>query len=288
MIAKPRLAGQVSSAVTDVVHGPRQRVQVVASTRSAIYLATVDAAQPVLSVITADAVRVPNAVVLPSSPASHRSTWPSDPNTTALVGAGAVEVGALTVVAGSTWTPPRASLRDAGTAVARVNELCRLIDGMARPVPPVLTAPMAQLHAGLRTGDRAAVRCAAYRLVGLGPGLTPSGDDLICGVLATGHALACTHRDLGHTCTTLATEARHHTNRTPVVSAALMRHAARGEVIPELSALLHALGTGDDLRGSLSRMLGVGHHSGSDLARGVALCLLAAKPLTTQEGRDVP
>jgi Protein of unknown function (DUF2877) len=287
MIAKPRLIGQVSSAVTDVVQGPRQRVQVVASTRSAIYLATVDAAQPVLSVITADAVRVPNAVVLPS-PASYRSTWPSDPKTTALVGAGAVEVGALTVVAGSTWTPPRASLRDVGTGVAGVGELCRLIDGMAQPVPPVLMAPMSQLHAGLRTGDRDAVRRAAHQLVGLGPGLTPSGDDLICGVLATGHALACTHRDLGRTCTSLAMEARRNAHRTPVVSAALMRHAAQGEVIPELSALLHALGTGDDLRGSLSRLLAVGHHSGSDLARGVALSLLAAQPPTTQEGRDVP
>jgi hypothetical protein len=42
----------------------------------------------------------------------------------------------------------------------------------------------------LASGDEARVHSAVFGLVGLGPGLTPSGDDLLCGLLAGLQVLA--------------------------------------------------------------------------------------------------
>ena len=42
------------------------------------------------------------------------------------------------------------------------------------------------LGRGVRAGRVDAMRGAAARLVGLGPGLTPAGDDFLCGFFAAG------------------------------------------------------------------------------------------------------
>lgn len=62
--------------------------------------------------------------------------------------------------------------------------------------------------------------------------------------------------------------------RTTLASAALLSHAARDECIPQVAALFEVLDTGGELTRPLTVLLAVGHHSGSDLARGVALGLL--------------
>ena len=51
-------------------------------------------------------------------------------------------------------------------------------------VQAALDAGLSELGAALAAGDDAAVVNAAGRLMGLGPGLTPSGDDMLTGVLA--------------------------------------------------------------------------------------------------------
>ncbi len=62
--------------------------------------------------------------------------------------------------------------------------------------------------------------------------------------------------------------------RTTLVSAALLKHAGRGQCIPELAALLRAL----DGRGSLDRAVrdlhAVGSTSGDALTAGVRVALL--------------
>lgn len=252
-------------------------------TRSALYLATGDPDAPALSLVAADAVRVPNAVVVPAQATDspfggiHRSA-------SASLGAGRVAVGALEVVAGTTWTPPRPCLHDADTALGRVDELNLLIDAMALPVPEMLGPSVSRLRRGLCACNSLVVEAAAHQLVGRGPGLTPSGDDIMCGVLATCHALAVRDDDVATIGAALAAVAAQGLARTTLVSAVLLRHAARGEVIPELDSLLTALGTGAGLRPSLSKLLAVGHHSGSDLARGVALGLLTGRSHVVHEG----
>lgn len=55
------------------------------------------------------------------------------------------------------------------------------------PPPPVLqpqiAEPLQQLLAGIKHGSTAECRSGAYRLAGLGHGLTPTGDDVLMGVL---------------------------------------------------------------------------------------------------------
>lgn len=101
-----------------------------------------------------------------------------------------------------------------------------------------------------------AVVIAPYRLAGLGPGLTPAGDDILCGY-AAGLELFY-GRDEEAPAIAAAAAAR-----TTSLSATLLRHAARGE-LPEPA---HALLERDD-RGPLLRFGGT---SGRCLLFGLAV-----------------
>lgn len=272
--------------MTYLVHGRPRPARVVAVTRSALYLTLDGPDAPSLSMITADAVRVPNAVVLAVS-ATHSPFKEIRVGRSAYLGAGRVTVDALEVVAGSTWTPPRPRFQDAITALERVQELTGLVDEMALPMPAMLDAPVSRLMCAFGSRDGPAVEAAAHQLVGLGPGLTPSGDDIVCGALTSCHALAAWDDHVATVGAALATVAVQGRSRTSFVSAVLLSHAARGEVIPEVDTLLTALETGAELRGPLSELVAVGHHSGSDLARGAMLGLLTGQSSIAQEGRSL-
>lgn len=121
---------------------------------------------------------------------------------------------------------------------------------------------------------RAADPDAVLPLLGRGGGLTPLGDDVLCGWLAT--ALA-TGRDVHQMTDQVTKNAR---TRTTLLSATLLDCAARGEVIPQFRALLHALAAGEDPAAPVADLVRVGHTSGVGLAAG---CLLALSPTPTTE-----
>jgi hypothetical protein len=110
-------------------------------------------------------------------------------------------------------------------------------------------------------------------LIGLGPGLTPSGDDLIGGVLIALHTTG--HQDIAET---LAEEilpiAR---NRTNVISFAHLASAAKGQGNETLHRILSAMNGQKSQR--LPELLGiidtVGHSSGWDAVAGLVLVLKA-------------
>jgi hypothetical protein len=101
-------------------------------------------------------------------------------------------------------------------------------------------------------------------LLGRGSGLTPLADDVLCGWLATHHALG------GEVPALPDPRAR-----TTLLSATLVDCARHGEAIPEFRALLRALGTGD--RAGVARAVAavgaVGHTSGAGLLLGAGLRL---------------
>ncbi len=117
--------------------------------------------------------------------------------------------------------------------------------------------------------DHAGAFAAAERLIGLGPGLTPAGDDALAGFL-----LAATHlcpTSQGPLLTALADHVRVRASAgTTALSATLLHHAARGEAAPEAVDVLDALLGQGDLSGAVARLLRVGHTSGGDLALGLA------------------
>jgi hypothetical protein len=102
-------------------------------------------------------------------------------------------------------------------------------------------------------------------LVGRGDGLTPYGDDVLCGALVALHAA---DPDL-MTVLSGALQAIEIERRTTPLSAALLRHATDGWCIDELAAYLAALAGGRDVRATRARLLAVGHRSGAGLLEGV-------------------
>lgn len=100
-------------------------------------------------------------------------------------------------------------------------------------------------------------------LLGRGPGLTPSGDDVLAGYLVGAAAYGVAADDV---CRLVASQAA---ARTTTLSAALLRHAAAGETIPQVSGLLDALAGRRPLDRALAELLAVGHTSGAALAAGV-------------------
>ena len=89
------------------------------------------------------------------------------------------------------------------------------------------------LPAGLLAGGAAEPAPGlARRLLGLGPGLTPSGDDLLAGLLLGARAFGVPLADLAEV---IAEQAP---RRTTALSARLLRHAIEGECVPEAAALV--------------------------------------------------
>lgn len=129
---------------------------------------------------------------------------------------------------------------------------------VARPI-------VAKLVAALEAGDRSAAADLASGLIGLGPGLTPSGDDALVGVEAALHAL-----DLG-TAGFLALAMDHVEDRTTALASTLLRHAAAGEFAERLHILLGTLLGPDDqaIATAIARASAWGATSGTD-------CLLGA------------
>jgi hypothetical protein len=105
-------------------------------------------------------------------------------------------------------------------------------------------------------------------LVGLGPGLTPSGDDFLIGALAALDAIhqTKTHAALGEAVAAAAPA------RTSPLSASFLRAAAAGHVGENLHALVAAVVCGH-LDAAAAAAGRIGHTSGWDMLVGVVLAL---------------
>ncbi len=134
--------------------------------------------------------------------------------------------------------------------------------GLAPP-PSAVTLPGVDVPRVLRPHD----------LVGAGPGLTPSGDDLLAGLLVAAHATGDARLPGWQAGTRDALAVR----RTTAVSRGLLHHALDGWATPELAAFLVAVCGGEDPAGASARLLAVGHSSGAALAAG-ALHVLNSTP----------
>jgi Protein of unknown function (DUF2877) len=109
-------------------------------------------------------------------------------------------------------------------------------------------------------------------LVGLGPGLTPRGDDVVAGALVA--ASAVDHPRVADW--RAETRAALRDRRTTAVSRGLLHHALEGYAIPALADFVEAACAGDPGR-ETEALLAVGHSSGAALAAG-ALHALVTHP----------
>jgi hypothetical protein len=238
-----------------LLSGPRRRVGVLGRFPTAIYL---DAGGEIVALLAHDAVQLPCGLVLPMASRERPLDAVSGP---ALVGDGAVVVGPLVarvarfvrVTVPSLRPPALGAVQRVDAAVRRVKVNLGLAGDAA--LDPETAARL--------TGPHAAH--AAAGLVGRGGGLTPAGDDVLAGFLVAAYAYGLTVP--GGVQAVVVDPA------TTTLSAALLRHAARGESIPQLTRLLEALTAAADLGAAhvdatVDGLARIGHSSGIALATG--------------------
>jgi hypothetical protein len=142
----------------------------------------------------------------------------------------------------------------------------------------------ASLAACCAAGDLAGAVELAESLVGLGPGLMPSGDSMVSGLLLAlrllGGATAGGTRPvwladwLGAAVTCYAEQ------RTTPLAAALLHCAARGQAAEEVSAVLRGFAGQEPVEPAARRLLAAGQESGAELTWGLMAGCRAALALS--------
>ncbi|MCP9971657.1 DUF2877 domain-containing protein [Actinomadura madurae] len=125
--------------------------------------------------------------------------------------------------------------------------------------------------------------------MGLGPGLTPSGDDILCGLLV---ALRLVGEAVRHGGTAVrladwlgAAVTADAGTRTTALAATLLHCAAGGHAGAEVTAVLRCVAGHEPASAAVRRLLAVGHTSGADLAHGVLTGCRAVLALTAPAAR---
>lgn len=124
------------------------------------------------------------------------------------------------------------------------------------------------LREALIEADIDSARRHGQALLGLGPGLTPSGDDYLVGLFAVLNMPGSPCAELVPVCAAIVEPAR---ERTHAISVAALRAAARGRVLQPLSSLMCAMqrGSAHEVRPVLDRVLAIGSSSGADMIAGM-------------------
>jgi hypothetical protein len=188
------------------------------------------------------------------------------------------------------WEPIPLGAWDRHTLTAGLNAFGRMLpealpsDGLAQVIAP--NVPGAGVASTLTSAAEPAVRSleafierggsetntpAVACLVGLGPGLTPSGDDYLCGTLI---ALSLTKEDAARDALWRSIEPSL-ADRTHEISRAHLAAAAKGLGAATLHELLRAIITGrtSAIAGALGAATQVGHTSGWDALAGAVSAL---------------
>lgn len=225
----PVLAAAVAPLVAHHVAGDPTPAVVLAAYPRGLYLGLPGHAD-VLAVLTSDALALPIALRL-GRPAAE-ICWGVEQGAVVTVGRGGVALPALVVRAVRGWSP------------------ARVAPGSTLPASPDVDA-----------------RVLVRGLVGRGPGLTPSGDDTLAGLLLTARALGGWPE--------LAAEAEAALTRTTSLSAALLRAAIDGYAVPAVVTYVAAAVVGDAPACARLRpeVLAFGHSSGAALLEGIGQAL---------------
>jgi hypothetical protein len=239
-----------SVLLRDLIAGPVCPARVLAAGRAATYL---EAEGQVLAIVTAGGVRLPCAVMLAAGgplPAARSRL---------AVGRGAIYEDGRQLVVVRRWFDPRVRLAGVDErAVARLADVVRSRGNVDAMLPH---DAVDRLATGLVNGDATG---AVAPLVGRGTGLTPAGDDLVAGALASLRALGSPAADqLGAAVRALAPAA------TTRLSAALLEAADVGGLLPEAAGVLRAVAGGGDVQTAADRLVALGHTSGWHLAAGL-------------------
>ena len=186
--------------------------------------------------------------------------------------------------------PPRAvahqSLRLAATAPAptaaglsalaqALGDLPEVTSGGLRPEPIRALGPV--LAKAALSHDRRGQQAALAALIGAGPGATPTGDDVVVGILAGLHALADTHLTSADAAHAIAAALPPLLPRTTRASGQELAAAAVGRFSIRLHRLVAATADPNTARQVALAASRWGATSGRDLASGLVSALYAAR-----------
>ena len=201
------------------------------------------------------------------------------------------------------WHPPPES-RHEGAALRLCAAMSHLAGDLLSDLPqrgyaPLIAARPLEFILQARRGDALALAhaatcnkpqdfvAAATRLLGLGAGLTPSGDDYVGAALFT---LRRVHADDPAWLTAAAAIRSLAPTRTHAISAALLADLANGESFAPLHELASAAMVNAPAQDLLSRaqaVAAIGHSSGWDMLAGM-LAATAALPETSVHASENP
>ncbi|HEX3961117.1 MAG TPA: DUF2877 domain-containing protein [Trebonia sp.] len=314
------LAGIASLAVRDLLTGPRREGRIVATCRGMAFaeFPGIDHEPRVIAICGPDTIRLPNAIIATGTavtrstalspgtpPARGQDATPIADLISAATaaravrgrprppvvhaGRGEVRIGDLTVQVRRWWDPSpvfgplsRARL-DHGAAV--LGRLCT----QGPPGPAMAGHPVAKaLAACCASGDLAGAVEQAEILVGLGPGLVPAGDGLLCGMLLAlrllGGAIPGGTRAVWLAGWLSAAVTSYSWQRTTPLASALLDCAARGQAAAEVAVVLHCVAGEEQVEPAARKLLAAeGHGPGlgsADLAWGLVTGCRAAQVLS--------
>ena len=253
------LPAAVSPLVAGEVAGAPRQCRVLAAFRTCLYL-DLGAHERVLAVLASDAVVLPIGIRLAIP--STRVRWGVEPGAHLVVGEGRVRLPRAEVVAARLLRPSRVRPVQRGSS-----------SGAVLPEPGVLGDLAHDLTAAALAGRSADP--GVRGLVGVGRGLTPSGDDALCGVLLT--LAAVDSPQSRRALSDVRVAVRSLLPWTTSLSAALLVAAGAGYAVPDVARLVTLVAAaGDDVPTELvDRVLAIGHTSGRDLLSGVSGALRA-------------
>jgi hypothetical protein len=248
-------AAVASLAIRELLHGPNRDGRVIGVTDGMLLAEFGGAAgEPRVIVVAApDSVRLPNSVTAvvprPTSGAHVRA------------GDGRLTLPDVALVPRRWWDPvpvvgplSRARLDHGATTLARVCGQTQHAPGL-----PGHSGPSA-LAACCAAGDLASAAEHAESLVGLGPGLIPAGDGVLCGILLAlrllGGAIPGGTRPVwlaGWLSAAVTTYAR---DRTVPLGASILHCAARGQAPAEVTAVLRGLAGEEPAEPAARKLLG--------------------------------
>lgn len=250
------LLGSATGYVRQQLAGNAGRPDVLGAFRTALYLQLANRA--VLAVLTADAVRLPIGLVLPLSSAE----LPLD----------RVRPGEVWLAGGTL----RLDGRLAGLAMAAGPARSAALRPVGRPAIglPALGHWQRRARAAARLPDIAldgvldAPAAVVGTLLGRGPGLTPAGDDLLCGLLAGTVLFELAGQPLRQAVLDRLASGPW---ATTSLSRQLLLRAAAGEGIEQLTALAAALCQPDGaaIEPAWAALSAIGHSSGAALGLGL-------------------
>lgn len=136
-----------------------------------------------------------------------------------------------------------------------------------------ISRPVMQLIASADGFDVQRSIQAAEGLIGLGPGVTPSGDDVLIGFLAGLWSLSGQHAKRQSFVRSFGRDLLRIARQTNEISRTYLYHAVQGQFSSTLSTLVEKIGTGGNVESAVREALQVGHSSGMDSVTGLLISL---------------